>query len=149
MSTQDPIEEPSVVPTTDFTALGPPQEQLIDKMEDVAALLRDLKKVKADQKKTWTWVKGGAGFILFDVLITVLGAIGIITMYGIINEVEDQGAKLQTSIHETCSLYGFVIQSYNQMSRDRSPLGPEAYDNFYRQLQGSADRLECHIPHKI
>lgn len=59
----------------------------------------------------------------------------------------EQNARLEASIHEQCSLYKLIIPSYREAARATSPLGPEGYDAAYRQMQISADHLDCKIPH--
>jgi hypothetical protein len=122
--------------------LGVPEQQLVGKMDDLAGLLKQLGDVQTEQKKTWWWLKGGAGFLVFDVIVSIAGAIAIFFGSQVIDRVDRQQ-------HNVCTLYGFVINSYNQTSRDKSPLGPTGYDDFYRQLQGAADDTQCNIPHRV
>lgn len=57
--------------------------------------------------------------------------------------------QVKTLVHESCTLYGFIIPSYRESARATSPLGAEGYDVFYRAMQVSADHLGCGIPHRI
>lgn len=141
-TTSDPNDPSSQVTHAHSVRLGLPEQQLVGRMDDLAGLLRQLGEVKDDQKKTWWWLKGGAGFLIFDVAISILGAIAIYLGNGVIDQVQAQQ-------HNVCTLYSFVINSYNPAARERSPLGPVQYDNFYRQLQHAADGTQCGIPHKI
>lgn len=58
-------------------------------------------------------------------------------------------SQIVASVHEQCSLYGLLIPSYREVARQASPLGPTGYDTAYRQMQASADRLQCGIPHVV
>lgn len=146
----EPIPVPRPVPGPDEdpaimvhpTEPAAPPEQLVGKMDDLTGLLRELKLLKVDQKKTWWWLKGGAGFLIFDVIVSIAGAIAIFFGSQVIDRVDRQQ-------HNVCTLYGFVINSYNQTSREKSPLGPAQYDSFFHQLQTAADGTQCNIPHKI
>lgn len=148
-------QDPAIVvpPSSSSSGAGSGQvvtgATLAGKMDDLTGLLRELGEVQENQKRSWRWIKGGSGFLLFDVIVSIFGAIFIYIGNGVVDDVRAQGALIQREIHETCSLYGFVINSYNERSRSQSVLGPDKYDNFYRQLEGSADRLQCGIPHKI
>lgn len=84
----------------------------------------------------------------FLIALTLIAALGIIVAVLLRNQ-SAQNARLEASIHEQCSLYGLVIPSYRDAARAASPLGPDGYDNAYRQMQTSADHLNCGIPHKV
>lgn len=55
--------------------------------------------------------------------------------------------RLETSIHEQCTLDALIIPSYSDAAKQRSPLGPLAYDDAFRRIQVSSDHLACGIPH--
>lgn len=112
------------------------------KVDQLAALLTEIRDVKVDQGRSWKWLKRGGGFIAFDVVVTILGLIAGFALW-------DQQDRIDTTIHETCSLYSLVINSYSPAAAARSPLGPAQYDAVYRQLQISSDNLNCHIKHKL
>lgn len=57
--------------------------------------------------------------------------------------------QVKTLVHESCTLYGFIIPSYREAARATSPLGPAGYDTFYYAMQTSADHLGCNIKHRI
>jgi cell division protein FtsB len=53
--------------------------------------------------------------------------------------------RLDLTVHEFCGLYGSFIGFYSLRSRALFTEGPTAYDNEYRNLVRSADRLQCGI----
>lgn len=112
------------------------------KVDQLAKLLGEIREVKVDQGRSWKWLKRGGGFIAFDVVVTILGLLAGLALW-------DQQGRIDTTIHETCSLYSLFINSYNPASAAKSPLGPEQYNIAFRQLQVSADNLDCHIKHKL
>jgi len=124
--------------------------------QTLAQLTPDVKKLQGEQKTTWTWIKGGAGFIAFDVIITVAGLIFGIYLHHVeednhklLSQVQDNQARLNTSVHETCNLYGTFESFYSDAAKARFVSGPQAYDNLYRQLQVSGDNLQCGIKHVV
>lgn len=153
--TPGPHEDPAVVTPRESPELPEDRERvvtgatLVGKMDNLSVLLKELGEVQSEQKRSWRWIKGGSGFLAFDVIVSILGAIFIYAGTGVVHDVQAQGRLLQQQVHETCSLYGFVIGNYNERSKATSAFGPAGYDNFYRQLEASSDRLKCGIPHKI
>jgi hypothetical protein len=76
--------------------------------------------------------------------------VGVVMFVGFLSySVNNQNNRLESSIREQCSLYELIIPSYRDAARAASPLGPEGYDNAFRQMQVSADHLNCRIPHRV
>lgn len=107
--------------------------------ESLTAVLAQLTELRTQQKWSVRAILGSYGVWLFDIVLII---VSVIILTGITQ-------RLESSIHETCTLYGFIIPSYRETSRAASPMGPEGYDNFYRQMQVSADNLNCGVPHRI
>lgn len=122
----------------------------------IAELSPEVTRLQTEQKSVWSWLKSGAGFIAFDVLITIVGL-----MYGIylhriesnnealLGQVKTQQVQLNTSIHETCNLYGLFFKFYSPAAAGRFVQGPVVYDQLYTQLQRSSDNLRCGLPHVV
>lgn len=124
--------------------------------QTLAQLSPEVTKLQGQQKTVWSWLKGGAGFIAFDVIVTVLGVVMGFNLYSVehqndalINQLQAQQARLNTSIHETCNLYGLFLNFYSDAARTRFPQGAAAYDQGYVQLQKSSDNLQCGIKHVV
>lgn len=124
--------------------------------QTIAQLAPEVTKLQGEQKSTWAWLKGGAGFIVFDIIVTVLGFVLGINVYNIshqkdalIVQLQQQQSRLGVSIHETCNLYGTFISFYSSAARDRFVGGPAQYDLLYVTLQKSADNLQCGIKHVV
>lgn len=83
-------------------------------------------------------------YVLWLIDIAIIAFVAVL-----LHNQSTQNARIETSIHEQCSLYALIIPSYGEASKQRSPLGPAAYDNAYRQMQNSADHLNCGIPHTV
>ncbi len=109
---------------------------------ELTELNQQIATLQNSDHRSWRAIKGGAWFITFDVLATALGLwLGII--------VYQQNHRIETSVHEQCSLYSLIIPSYRETTRQTSPLGPTGYDNAFRRLQISSDTLGCAIPHVV
>jgi hypothetical protein len=124
--------------------------------QTLAQLAPEVTKLQSDQKSVWGWLKGGAGFIVFDIIVTVLGIILGFNVYSVshqndqlIAQLQQQQTRLGTSIHETCNLYGTFIGFYSPAARERFAGGPAQYDQLYVTLQKSADNLQCGVKHVI
>lgn len=87
------------------------------------------------------------------VALTVIGLvldIGLsIFAFTLLHNQSVSNARVEASIHEQCSLYALILPSYSAASKQRSPLGPTAYDDAFRRIQASSDHLQCGIPHVI
>lgn len=122
----------------------------------IAGISPEVAKLQTDQKTTWNWLKSGAGFIAFDVLITIFGLVFGFHLHTLINQnqsllqqVQQTQTRLNISIHETCALYGTFEKFYSDAARGRFVGGPTEYDNLYVQLQTSADNLQCGLKHVV
>lgn len=94
--------------------------------------------------------KKGSRLAVIGSYVLWLLDIALIVFVGVLlHSHAEQNARLEASIHEQCSLYGLIIPSYREAARATSPLGPEGYDNAYRQMQTSADHLDCKITHSV
>lgn len=135
-------------------------DTLSDRVESLrqtlALLSPEVTKLQSQQKSVWSWLKGGAGFIAFDVIVTVLGVVMGFNLYSVehqndalINQLQAQQTRLNTSIHETCNLYGLFLNFYSDAARTRFPQGAAAYDQGYAQLQKSSDNLQCGLKHVV
>lgn len=153
--TQDPhIAEDSQPPVSDTdNALATRMESL---RQTLAELTPEVTKLQNEQKSTWTWLKGGAGFIAFDILVTALGLILGVNVYrvehqndALIAQIQQQQVRLGTSIHETCNLYGLFDSFYSDAAKARFAGGPVKYDQLYAQLQVSSDNLQCGLKHIV
>lgn len=156
--TQDPhiageSQPPAVVMSDVDNALATRMESL---RKTLAELTPEVTKLQNDQKSTWNWLKGGAGFIAFDILVTVLGFILGINVYrvehqndALIAQIQQQQARLGTSIHETCNLYALFESFYSPAARDRFAGGAVKYDQGYIELQRSSDNLQCGLKHVV
>lgn len=110
--------------------------------------------------KTWSWLKGGIGFIAFDIAVTLIGVIfGAIVLHtadqtadiarqntALIAQVATNQTKLNVTVHEFCGLYGSFIGFYSTKARDAFIGGPAQYDALYKQLLTSSADLQCNIP---
>lgn len=128
--------------------------------EQVGKLTPQVATLQTKGNKTWSWLKGGIGFIAFDIGITVVGIIfGIIVLHtahqtevtaqqntALIQRVATNQTKLDTTVHEFCGLYGSFIGFYSTKARDAFIGGPVQYDALYRQLLTSSKDLQCNIP---
>jgi hypothetical protein len=119
-------------------------------------LTPEVSKLQQDQRTTFSWLKGGAGFIAFDVFVTVAGLLLGFHLHSVTNQnhnlieqVQQNQARLDTSIHETCHVYGTFIGFYSDAAKSRFAGGPAQYDQLYIQLQQSSDRLNCGIKHVV
>jgi hypothetical protein len=155
----DPHVNPEAVEAPPIAVVGP-ESAIADRMEQlrktIAELTPEVTKLQQEQKSTWAWLKGGAGFVVFDILVTVAGLILGINVYSVshqndalISQLQAQQARLATSIHETCNLYGTFINFYSPAARDRFAGGPVQYDQLYLVLQKSADNLNCGVKHVV
>jgi hypothetical protein len=122
----------------------------------IAELSPEVTRIQTEQKTVWAWVKSGAGFVLFDVIITIAGIFFGIHLHNVQNTnndliatVQHNQARLDASIHETCNLYGLFMSFYSDAAKVRFAGGPIAYDHGYIQLQSSSDRLQCGIKHVV
>lgn len=122
----------------------------------ISELSPEVVALQKSQKSVWGWLKGGAGFIAFDVAITLVGlffGLHLRTLsadnQALLVQVQQQQARLGTSIHETCNLYGLFESFYSDAARNRFPQGPVAYDQGYVQLQRSSDHLQCGLKHVV
>ena len=79
----------------------------------------------------------------------VLDLILSVGMFYVATSVISANHSLNTQLHETCALYSLFIRSYNPASAAKSPLGAAGYVDAFRQLEVSADHLNCGIPHKV
>lgn len=158
----DPPQDPHIAEEAQPPAatLGEADSALAARMESLrltlAELTPEVTKLQNDQKSTWAWLKGGAGFIAFDILVTAIGFIIGISVYrvehqndALIAQIQQQQARLGTSIHETCNLYGLFESFYSDAAKARFAGGPVKYDQGYVQLQRSADNLQCGLPHIV
>jgi hypothetical protein len=122
----------------------------------ISELSPEVTKLQTEQKTVWSWLKSGAGFIAFDVLITIVGLFYGIYLHRIesnnqalLDQTKQQQERLNTSIHETCNLYGMFESFYSDAAKGRFVGGPQQYDNLYIQLQTSADHLQCGLKHVV
>lgn len=96
----------------------------------------------ARQRNSWRAILGA--YLLWLIEVSIVIAL-ILFVFGL----KSTNERLETSIHEQCSLYSLLIPSYREEVRRVSPLGPQGYDAAFRRLQASADRLSCGIPHSV
>ncbi len=154
------MTDPLRNPTAPAEQLRMADEAITARMADLQKSLNDLTpevtKLQTDQKTTWTWLKSGAGFIAFDIIVTVLGIILGVNVYNVshdndalISQLQEQQVKLNNSIHETCNLYGTFISFYSDAAKSRFAGGPAQYDQLYTVLQTSSDRLNCGTKHVV
>lgn len=140
--------------------LSPADVVLSARMADLQKSLNDLTpevtKLQTDQRSTWAWLKGGAGFIAFDIVVTILGIILGVNVYNVshdndalISQLQEQQVRLNNSIHETCNLYGTFLNFYSDAAKVRFAGGPAQYDQLYTVLQTSSDRLNCGTKHVV
>jgi hypothetical protein len=162
---RDPVINPANDP-----ALSPHAEMLADAQsadaalaERVEALRKTLSKLpqeitdlKNEQKSVWSWLKGGGVLIAFDLLVTIAGVIFGIYLHrvqnnneALIEQVQNNQTRLNTSIHETCNLYGTFLGFYSDAAKARFVGGPAQYDQLYLTLQSSSDRLQCGTKHVV
>jgi hypothetical protein len=141
-------------------ALAERVESLRKTLAELAPTIQTLEKkqgaTEQKQNTVMTWLKGGAGFIAFDIIITILGLIFGLNLAhvnnnnkAVIAQLQAQQATLDSSIHETCRLYGTFMSFYSPAARDRFVGGPGQYDQLYSTLQLSADRLNCGLKHVV
>lgn len=150
----DPVTpDPVVSPTATDAALSERVEAL---RQVINELTPEVTALQTDQKSAWNWIRSGAGFVAFDVIITVLGIIYGFYLHHVetdnhqlLNQVQAQQARLNTSIHETCNLYGTFIGFYSDAAKSRFAGGPSQYNQLYITLQDSADHLQCGIKHVV
>lgn len=139
---EHPQEATVAAPLSSDAELTTSFQQLSDRADKLTELL-STKAATADVnrgfKKTGRRILGSYGLWLVDVIMII---VSVVVITGIVHRIENL-------VHQNCALYGYVLSLYNPATRARSPLGPVAYDNFYRQMQDGADALECGIPHKI
>jgi hypothetical protein len=157
----DPANDPHInAEAQPPAAMSDVDNALAARMESLrktlAELTPEVTKLQNDQKSTWAWLKGGAGFIAFDILVTLAGVILGVNVYSVshqndqlITQLQQQQIRLGTSIHETCNLYGTFINFYSPASRDRFAGGAAQYNQLYIVLQHSADNLQCGIKHVV
>jgi hypothetical protein len=153
----DPHVNPEVIGDTPIVG---PESAIANRMEalrkTLAELTPEVTKLQQEQKSTWAWLKGGAGFVVFDILVTVAGLILGVNVYSVshqndalITQLQQQQTRLAVSIHETCNLYGTFIGFYSPAAKDRFAGGPAQYDQLYLVLQKSADNLQCGVKHVV
>lgn len=125
--------------------------------KQVEKLAPDVTNLKTEGKRSWAWIRGGMGFIAFDVVITIMGIIFGVVVLNIANQSEATAAsaalaihdvqltqtRIESSIHEQCTLYAEFLSFYSAKAKMVSPQGPEAYDQAFRNLLTSADHLQC------
>jgi hypothetical protein len=125
----------------------------------VGKLVPDVTKLQKTDKRNWSWLKSGIGFMAFDIIVTLFGVIFGFSVYRIahqteitaqqntqlIQQVAANQARLDTTVHEFCSLYGSFIGFYSTKARDAFIGGPDQYNALYRQLVTSSNDLQCHI----
>lgn len=128
--------------------------------QQVGILTPKVGTLQQSDQKSWRWIKGGVGFIAFDVVVTLIGVIFGFTVYHIahdgndlaqqnhdlIQQVAVNQERLNTTVHEFCGLYSTFIGFYNAKSRANFAAGPEAYDRLYAHLIESSKTLDCKIP---
>lgn len=126
----------------------------------VGKLAPEVATLKIRGNKTWSWLKGGIGFIAFDIVVTLAGIVfGVIVLHTadqtaavarqnavLIAQVTTNQTKLNTTVHEFCGLYGSFIGFYSTKARDAFVGGPTQYDELYKQLLTSSKDLQCNIP---
>jgi hypothetical protein len=124
--------------------------------QTLGELTPEVARIQVEQKSVWGWLKGGAGFIAFDIIITIIGIIFGLSIHRVENDnrvlldqVQNQQDRVNTNIHETCTLYGIFMSFYSDAAKARFAGGPAAYDQGYIKLQGSADRLQCGLKHVV
>ena len=124
--------------------------------QTLGELTPEVTRLQTEQKSVWGWLKGGAGFVAFDIVITVIGIIFGLSIHHVENDnrvlldqVRNQQTKVNTNIHETCSLYGTFESFYSEAAKARFVGGPAQYDQLYLQLQQSGDRLQCGLKHVV
>lgn len=143
-----------------LAAMSDVDNALATRMESLrktlAELTPEVTKLQNEQKSTWAWLKSGAGFVAFDIIITVAGIIYGYNLHtvehqndAILSQVQAQQVRLATSIHETCNLYGTFINFYSPAAAARFASGPAQYNQLYIVLQHSADNLQCGIKHVV
>lgn len=158
----DPTQDPHIAEEAQppVGSLNDVDSALATRMESLrqtlAQLTPEVTKLQNEQKSTWAWLKSGAGFIAFDIIITVLGIIYGYNLHtvehqndALLSQLQTQQARLATSIHETCNLYGTFINFYSPAARDRFTGGAAQYNELYIVLQRSADNLQCGIKHVV
>jgi hypothetical protein len=135
-------------------------EALADRIESLRQVIGELTpevaKIKTEQKSVWGWLKGGGVLIAFDLLVTIAGVIFGIYLHRVqnnnevlIEQVQNNQTRLNTSIHETCNLYGTFLGFYSDAAKARFVGGPAQYDQLYLTLQSSSDRLQCGTKHVV
>ena len=161
----DPVINPANDP-----ALSPHAEMLADAQSADAALAErvealrktlaglspEVTKLQSEQKTVWSWLKGGGVLIAFDLLVTIAGVIFGVYLHrvqnnneALIEQVQNNQMRLNTSIHETCNLYGTFLNFYSDAAKARFTGGPAQYDQLYLTLQNSSDRLQCGTKHVV
>lgn len=70
-------------------------------------------------------------------------------MFYVATSVTHANAQIATEVHETCTLYSIIIKSYNPVSAVKSPLSVAGYTAAFKQLEISADHLNCGIQHTV
>ena len=131
------LDAPAVVGTA--AGLAEQAQNLADEVKALRLAADSL--AKRARRNEWTTQLTALGLVL-DIALSIFAFV-------LLNNQSASNARLEASIHESCTLYGFIISSYRETARQASPLGPDAYDQFYRAMQTSADHLNCGIPHKI
>lgn len=126
----DPLANPPTA--AEFQTIA----DLIDEQTKLIKHLND--RLKLSEKRT----------VLMAGALTILVCVVLFVGF-LFYSVNNQNNRLEASIREQCSLYELIIPSYSEASKQRSPLGPAAYDNAFRQMQISADHLNCRIPHRV
>lgn len=157
----EPYPDPVVSPEAE-SLVNPPvnDDALATRVEALRQVISELSPevtaLQKSQQSVWGWLKGGAGFIAFDVAITLVGlffGLHLRTLsadnQALLAQVQQQQARLGASIHETCNLYGLFESFYSDAARSRFPQGPVAYDQGYIQLQHSSDNLQCGLKHVV
>lgn len=159
MTTSGPPEyvDPAINHTAEIQAADDSLAVRVEALRKVIAdLSPEVTKLQTDQKTVWGWLKSGAGFVAFDIIITIIGIIFGLNIHNVENsnrvlldQVQGQQSRLNTSIHETCNLYGTFLSFYSDAAKARFAGGPAQYDQLYLTLQNSSDRLQCGTKHVV
>lgn len=137
-SPSDPLLD---IPAPVGTAAGLAQQaqELADEVKELRVAADNV--AKRTRRNEWTTTLTALGLAL-DIALSIFAFV-------LLSNQSASNARLEASIHESCTLYGFIISSYRETARTASPLGPIGYDNFFKAMQASADHLNCGVPHKI
>ncbi len=130
----------------------------IDRMSsDVGQLKRDVDGLQTSSTALVGAQRTAVGALVFAVVIALVGLIFGLVVYNradsaitiaqqnsqILAQLKTTQDRLASSVHEQCTLYVEFMAFYSTRARAVSPQGPDAYDDAFRKLLASSDRLTC------